>query len=280
MEYLNAIIKLALMRDPGCGKIVEPEIEFSSGDPLGDYQAIALNHEERCAARDFVLSAFRWCSSRFPMLTGRINGGIHDQSITRIVVGKTSVAESFLSASSMQAPGEIQVAISDSFGTVFRFGSIIAHENTHQALYVRESISTPVRQGSLGYSPWKRTLRPGRWLWHSWWTFSCQFALVAESALSQSEILEQDPGLISFLADMAASLFLCIKILEDFEIVAPQELVRCADAKEMILELSESLMSVSDFKVALSKSVVEVERDYIEWGCGMIEARGHSKRIV
>jgi hypothetical protein len=263
---VNSLIRLAILREPGSGAALDPEISYYSGQDVGGMKIYILNEDERETARDYVLKSFRWCAERFFMCTGRVSAGVQDQSIIRIVIGKTHDERSFLSASSMQVPGEIQVALPSKLGTILRFGSTIAHENMHQALYVRELIENPVRKGALGYSPWKKSLRSGRWLWHSFWTFSCQFALISESLLRETEIVKEDPDLIPFLADMASSIFFCANFLKDYNIVSTAELERCLEAEESINKLCQSLGFFPSFERELKKAIAEVDKGFVAWG--------------
>ncbi|MCA1625610.1 MAG: hypothetical protein LC778_17790 [Acidobacteria bacterium] len=195
-----------------------------------------------------LTGAYIWCVHRFPLSVRSHVTNVTKRSITEFIVGHSNHQDQDLSASSAQAPGIVFIASSWPLRCPFRLASLIAHEGIHQGLFIRELVSSPVRPKSLGYSPWKNTIRPGRLVWHAFWTFACQFTMLGESVLRDRSLLRDDTMLIDFLADMEARLSVCLYSLEFSNVVSRPEFERCNNAFSILGCVSRKLMNINDYK--------------------------------
>jgi len=243
--------------------------EGSGAEPVSS----GLRHE---VSRQ-VASAFTWCIERFPISSrDPATGGLRP-TVTALCIGRSLRAGRLLSASSPQAPGIIFLAADWPLRTPYRLASLIAHESIHQALYAREAQFSPVRPSSLGYSPWKNTLRPGRWVWHAFWTFSFQLTMLGEAIHSDRPILAGDSSLLGFVADMYSRVGLCLRSLEDSDIVTRPELERCQAALAIVDLVAENLADVDDFGRVKAMAEAASFREFRDWALMMVSQSADSR---
>jgi HEXXH motif-containing protein len=253
LTYLPRQVDLAV---PSFNFNIEPHFAHLNWRPIPE--------GKRELAQDQLSAAFRWCGARFPLVL-EDSTAVQRPSIAAFVVGESAHEDELLSASSAQAPGAVLMVAPWPLKCIYRVASLIAHESMHQALYERERQSSPVRRGSLGYSPWKYTLRPGRLVWHSFWTFLCQHTLLAECALLERDVLLNDPDLKAFLADMRARILLCADSLRDFDVLNLHELGQRGDALDILQELERDLRQVPGYSQISDWAEHEVFAGYEEW---------------
>ncbi len=243
------------------------------GTNFSDLGAYIVPDEQRADVGEQLAEAYRWCASRFPLSVRSHLTGDLERSISKFVVGHCAHKNEMLSASSAQALGVVFMAADWPLRAPFRFGSLVAHETIHQALFRREITDSPVRAGTVGYSPWKNTLRPGRMVWHAYWTFTCQSGLLAESMLASPVILDGDPGLISFLADMEARTSVCLYSLEFSDIIRVDELERCKAASSHLRGLLRDLAGVvPELDPVRSQAADAAFGEFEGWARGFLQA--------
>jgi hypothetical protein len=241
-----------------------PSLSFEPGDGLRALDARAVAAEDQHAIAAQMIDAYCWCARRFPLGIRTIDGA-RVSAVAAICLGRSGHAGEFLTASSPQRPGTIFVAAPWPLSSRYRLASLVAHEAMHQALYDRERAGPVARLGSLGYSPWKEQLRPGRLVWHAFWTFSAQFVFLAEAIASPAEaVLAADLEMPEFLGEMDARLECCVESLASFEIVAGAEHER-VDAGSAIVSAMRSWLgaNVADYGAIRARwqAMVDHERD-------------------
>jgi hypothetical protein len=271
VKLTDKVIAKALDYLPDRTDLETPFFDFDLLPQFTHLSCRVVSGDERRLAANQLTEAFFWCQRRFPLRL-RAADGSHRASIRRFVVGYSTHKDELLSASSAQVPGMVLMAAQWPLTSIYRLASLVAHESMHQALYERERLASPVRNASLGYSPWKYTLRPGRLVWHAFWTFACQFTLLAEAATEEPELLMDDPELTRFLADMAARVCLCSESMMDFEIVSDDEARRCGDALLVVQSLCEELRDYPGYSEAATHAENEVFRDYEAWSHSLVKS--------
>jgi HEXXH motif-containing protein len=217
-----------------------------------------------------LAEAYAWCAARFPLSVRAPGGDGSVRSVSLLIVGHSRQRARLLSFSSPQAPGQVFIAADWPLSSPYRLASLLAHEDIHQALYVREAESSPVRPRSLGYSPWKGTVRPGRWVWHAFWTFTCQAALLGESLTRDRSLLERDPTLSRFVAEMMARVGVCLESLQIFDIVTTEELDRCRRAGSMLDQVADRLGGIPDFDQVRASARDGVSADFRDWATSQL----------
>lgn len=212
---------------------------------LAACDADVVPHALRPEVQREVAQAYTWCAERFPPAVHL--GSAQDRAraaptISRLTIGMARHSKELLSSSSPQSPGDVFLAACWPLSRPHRLGSLIAHEAVHQALYGRERTASPLRPGALGYSPFRLTVRPGRWVWHAFWTFVLQCALLTESVAAEPGMIIADPTLLPFIQHMAARVGVCRYSLEIFRVVDSEELERCRICEDL---LQDAVLSVS-----------------------------------
>lgn len=271
MRWVDSIVKKALRYQPEYMGQTIPSFNFELGPHFGEFNLRSVSQRERPLVSARLTEAFLWCADRFPLCITNASNNTTQQTITQFTVGRSVHRNELLTASSAQAAGIVLIAARWPVKTFYRLGSLIAHESMHQALYVRENLSSPVRPRSFGYSPWKNSLRPGRLVWHSFWTFVCQFTMLSESVLDDNQILQMDPKLIAFLADMQARILVCHDSLRTFELVTSEELEKCDEALSILDEVARESPSQSNYQQHLAKARKSVFEEFDSWAHRFIE---------
>ncbi len=125
------------------------------------------------------------CSTLFSFTTSLIR---------QVHLGETSERRLLVTASSPQDLGVVWFAGSWDNLEPQRIAANALHEAVHQVLYRREIASASIlRRNSIAYSPWKNKERPGRWVWHAFWTFSLHCIFLAEVIeINGARILRRD----------------------------------------------------------------------------------------
>lgn len=263
MTVTEMVTEMALGRLPDRRETGTPEIDFDFARVFQDYGSKRVRGASQQMAADEFLEAYRWCANRFP-LQKRVDRRMV-RSIDRVLIGQSLRPKELLSASSINAPGVVLFCAPWPLKSHYRIASLVAHESIHQALFVREIEATPVRSGSLGYSPWKRTLRDGRLVWHAFWTFACQYSFLSEEVLKGSEIPERDRTIWKFLAEMNSRLVLCEHSMREFAVVDNRELKRSRRAMGLVGGLTEKLEETPEFVSKIKSSWEVVIREYGDW---------------
>lgn len=259
-----SVVSLALGNAPDPAEPDLPVIDFTSRSAALDHAYPGVSREHREAARQTLENAFRWCSRRFPLVTPPDESGARRQSIRHVDVRSTR-GEVLLGCSSADAPGHVVLGASWPVASHYRLASLVAHEAVHQGLFVRERSASPVRPGSLGYSPWRCTIRPGRALWHSFWTFACQFSLLADSVSEDPRIAAEDAGLLGFTAAIAPRVECCLSSLRQFAVVDDAELRRCDHALRAVQDAAGRMCASAEFGSALADENRVVGAEYRTW---------------
>ena len=259
----HSVIELALGRLTQSPSERLPNIVFLSSSTELDYPEVPI--EKQSVARCVVESAYLWCNERFPLTIPLGENKEHRCAINVLELRMTSGFE-LLSSSSADKPGHIILGAPWlMMESPYRLGSLIAHESVHQGLFVREKINSPIREGSLGYSPWKCMSRPGGLVWHAFWTFGCQFSLLAEAVTNCSTLLQKDSALVGFIASMVPRLEICLDSLQLFKIAEPDELARCVKAMYIIKAASEQLALIPGYTAQIEHEQLVAVREYRLW---------------
>lgn len=246
-----------------------PELRFDLAPQLADFGATVISEDERAAVSGQVLDAYDWCAARFPLAI-RDPEGRKVQAIASISLGRSVHEGEYLTASSPHRPCDVFVAAPWPLAGIYRLGSLLAHEAMHQALYNRERIGDVARVRSLGYSPWKQQLRPGRLVWHAFWTFSTQFSLLVEAFLEEGgAMVDADPNLLDFIAEMDARIDCCGQSLEQFDLLPAEEAGRVEQALVEVRLASRDLMQAAPLYASRhARWSEDVAREIEIWSAG------------
>ncbi|WP_294123363.1 hypothetical protein [Sphingomonas sp.] len=250
-----------------------PFVKFELGEGLKALEATDISAENQAAVETQMLDCYRWCAARFPLMIRNVDGK-RCSAIRAIRVGQSAHAGEYLTASSPQCPYTILVAAPWPISSRYRLASLLAHEALHQALYNRERGGIVARLGSLAYSPWKQQLRPGRLVWHAFWTFSGQFIFMAEAiAASSEEILSADPSILDFLAEMEARIECCAESVTAFEILALPEAERSRSTLGAVRQMGDSLAGYHGYIEHRVRWTAAVHREVDLWSSQQALAR-------
>jgi hypothetical protein len=241
-----------------------PLIDFESSSAFLDRTYCAVPREEQPNARRIVEDAFRWCTMNFPLEVPAELNRLRLFAPHYIDVRLTP-RNTYLAASSADSRGHILLGAPWPEECTRRLASLVAHEAVHQGLFLREQLSSPVRTGSLGYSPWRCRARPGRLVWHAFWTFACQFSLLASAISKDEPTVEIECGLIDLMATMPPRVESCLDSLVQFDIVEDAELERCADALSYVGLAADRLSWLPQFAVKLDAERTKTDSDYRDW---------------
>lgn len=269
---VEAVVKLSLGYVPETTEGCRPSVLFADrlGETLDSTAARPVDSgKSREVAREQLLGALEWCACRFP-LSMRAGSNPCLGSIHEINLGRSVRPGRLLSSSSPDLAGVVFLAAQWPLLFEHRVASIIAHESIHQALYLRETCDFPVRGRSLGYSPWKDTGRPGRWVWHAYWTFSCQVALLMKAVVEDPSLQDIDVNLVKFVADMDAKVGLCLYSLSLFDIVSETELARCQEARSVLDGMATTLAEVSRFDQERVAAVDRAHSRLASWAATLV----------
>jgi hypothetical protein len=269
MEHPGDVARLALGYEPPRCPQSAPQVSFELAVHFAGLSACAVAPGDRATAEKQILDAFWWCHPRFPLSVRRADGTV-TPTIQQFRVGHALHEGELLSASSSQAIGTVLLAANWPLRSIYRLGSLVAHESMHQALFQREIDGGPVRRGSLGFSPWKNSLRAGRLVWHGYWTFSCQFALLGEAVLQTPKDMRLvDPGIDRFLAEMFARISVCRQSLSIFEILSDEGFQECEAAFSIVERISDRLSDSTEYGVLLEIVEREVFDEFESWSLSL-----------
>jgi hypothetical protein len=265
---MQAVADLVLLA--GCHRMgppaPSPEVTFDLSPTLIEYDSVPVEEARRAAVRAQLREAFDWCQQMVPLTA--CSGRVVVPLIRRFAVGQNRGNRETLSASSGQERGNVLFSAGWPMAHIYRLASLILHEAVHQLLYDRESAASPVRSRSLGYSPWKDNVRPGRMVWHAYWTFTCQAAFVAEAFAAPDA--RSDPDLPRFLAEMLARLGICRQALATFDIVSKAEEERIDAAAGRLASLVPRFAGSEDFGRILAEQRTGAEEQYRRWASDLV----------
>ena len=218
-----------------------PKVTFDWEGGVGEFACDRVTDlGERRRAENMFLGAFRYLNAQ--LFRERVVPSASNPYILRIreaQLGKIGDPDSMLSASSPGALGVIRLAANWYEVDLRRAAGVILHESVHQLLYGREYGESPVRFGSIGYSPWKRRERPGRLVWHAFWTFAVQLGFLVDT-VGNMRGCKMDGS--SQIVEMLAHLESCHCSLRIFEIVqAEEELARIEAALHRISQVISAM---------------------------------------
>jgi hypothetical protein len=272
LALTEAILRECLGHLPEYDDGNTPQLRFGyAGTNFDDLGASIVPPEHRANVTRQLFEAYTWCAHRFPLSIASAAGT--RPSIVELIVAHSRHENEVLSASSAQAPGVVFMAADWPLHSPYRLASLIAHESIHQALFVREQEASPIRSRSSGYSPWKKTLRPGRLVWHAFWTFTCQSAMLGETLTSDRSLLDNDPDLPGFLTDMEARISVCLQSLELFEIVSSAEMERCTSAFARLGDLFRDLASMPGIQQLRTHAGEAAFAEYERWAVDLLAAK-------
>lgn len=280
MLLTNAMISKTLGYLPERLDLVMPPLSFELGNNFRDFNCGSVLQENRLSVAAQLREAFVWCASRFPLSFRNGSDNHLQRSVLEFVVGHSKHHDELLSASSAQAPGVVLMSADWPLKSYYRLGSLIAHESVHQALFAREGTLSPVRPRSLGYSPWKNSLRPGRLVWHSFWTFACQFTMLGESLLKDNSLRQIDPKLTEFLGDMEARVLVCLNSLEIFDLVSSNEMEQCKCALSILNDVSEGLLAFSEYGQTLDIAKDSAFEEFQMWATHFAKPRPNEYQLA
>ena len=274
-ERISIVLRAGLGYEPQLLTKVVAAFDFDSVNGIGGFPCGAVPPSKRAVVREQLGGALDWCVKRFPIgiASGPTDVGT-EPAIRRIVVGQCTRRNDMLGVSSPDAPGVVVAAADWPLTTFYRFASVIAHEAVHQALFRREVASQLVRPRSLAYSPWRRTLRPGRNVWHSFWTFASQFSMLAEAALSEVGIVREDAKILEYLAEMYVKLRVCKDSIMLFDVLGHSQCHSWTRALDVVEELAELLRKLPGYTVAEARWNSEDQTAYRSW------ARATSSSVI
>jgi hypothetical protein len=228
---------------------------------------------DRRSAQGLFLSSLqrmRECVDTFAVPAGSNPPG---SLLDKVVLGSLQDPRRIVSASSPQQPGLIVFAADWSHTCTRRAAANLLHELVHQVLYWREAaFADVVRANSLGYSPWKLAERPGRWIWHSFWTFAVHCAYLAETAKTEQSVSAEDRLEVAL---MYLRLKRCLDSVESFEIVVdPAEMSRMRGALSAVavaVESPEGSRLFCDFAAAYAP---RVDGEFESWKDRLLSLHG------
>lgn len=264
-DFTRQMLTLALNYAPKMANPPLPKLEYDNLKKMTDFDVLPVSLSLRETVSKQLLQAFCWASDRFPLSIDEAKTGLSQPTIESFAIAHSPREKEILSASSIQAPLHILLAVDWPLKSIYRLASIIVHESMHQALYVHERSFPSVRYGSLGYSPWRTTLRAGRMVWHAFWTFSVQYAVISDALLADNRIVQVDPDILNYTALMQERIRIALNSLELFDITAPPELRKCEQAVCVIDAIACELRQFPLYDKAEKKAATAAFNDYRLW---------------
>ncbi|MCG3769180.1 MAG: hypothetical protein JW384_00300 [Nitrosomonadaceae bacterium] len=249
-------------------------IRFGWEGGVGEFDCTPVSDEpSQALAENHFHSAIEFLQSRVPFMIRRVGDGPLSAPIVEAELGQVLEPRKMLSASSPEAPGVIRFAAHWSSFELPRGAALILHESVHQLLYAKEAAASPVRLKSLAYSPWKQTIRPGRLVWHAYWTFAVQVGFLLELAnqIPQVEVR------VGELAAMFARLEKCKESLTDFKILNDEEELRVVEGMKILRELTDKFSE--EFQVPFNVERELVSDEHNRWAASVIAADTRSSSI-
>ncbi|MQY30367.1 hypothetical protein NRB56_59690 [Nocardia sp. RB56] len=256
-------MSLALSKNPRTEPVLSPAVSFRTPPPALSPAYPAVDPALRTHAREMLNEAFEWCGARFPLAEQFSEAATPSPAIRYAYLRRAREGE-YVGSSSAHFPGEVVLAAGWPLENPYWLASVIAHETVHHALFGRESVDNPVRPGSLGYSPWRRTTRPGRSVWHAFWTFTCQLSVLTDAVRAAPRLADEDRDLPSCMAAMAARIDRCLDSLHRFEVVTDAELRRCDTAWNTTRD-SCARLRIPYFTARVDAEKQAVDDAYLTW---------------
>lgn len=252
----------------------KPIISYDLERVISDSAFTNVNQSLKRKIDSQIIKAYEWCGKTYPLYYSDGQNKIH-RFIVSITIGNSAHRSEILTASSIQNIGNMILMADWPLPSVFRLGSLFAHEATHQLLFLREQAGETIRSRSVGYSPWKGTLRKGRLIWHSFWSFTCQFVFLSERVVLETEVYSQDKGILKYLAEMYSKLSICTEELIQRNIVSMEELSACETAFHEVTKIQKEIVSRFDNSELFCVLMEKEYNEYREWASSLIEARYH-----
>jgi hypothetical protein len=184
--------------------------------------------------------------------------------IKRVHLGAASDRRSLITASSPQDLGAVWFAGNWGTLTPQRVAANVFHEAVHQALYRRELVeAAALRRNSIAYSPWKKCERPGRWVWHAFWTFSVHCAFLAEAINPHSRDFQEDAVEV---AVMYLRLRQCVESIHMFNVVEDtQEVDRIRWVGSLVFDRIENGENCELWLEQIARHRRPVEHEFESW---------------
>jgi hypothetical protein len=249
-----------------------PSIAFEWNRMIGEFEFTQLKTPvSRARAHEIFLEGLRCLHHHVPTLLNHSRGQSAVSPIRHVRLGELPDQRRLVTASSPQEPGTIWFAANWDTLTTRRIAGNVLHEAVHQLLYHREgNDASLLRTHSIAYSPWKQRERPGRWVWHAFWTFSAHCVFLADTITARDVEFNEDKAEVG---NMYLRLKQCFDSLEMFDVVIDPEEARAIKwaataVAERIENSGDSTMWGNEIR--RQKAVVEAEFD--NWVRRMISA--------
>lgn len=242
-----------------------PDIVFKWTDELGHKGSTELDSfEAMTVAKKQFLAGLKYLQT-YSLTGSRSELWLFTQGrIVEACLGAVSEERLLVTASSPQEFGRVWFAGQWPSLATRRIAASIVHEAVHQELYRRESAGdVPWRHNSIAYSPWKRRERPGRWVWHAFWTFSVHCAFLADSIDADVRSLSEDAMEV---AGMYLRLRQCLESILLFNVLEDQdELHRVNFVANLIFSRISSGTNSRLWITHIEQARPYIEQDFAAW---------------
>lgn len=249
-----------------------PEIEFDWDGGVGEFECLPILLDcKRLEATYRFRDAFTYLNTLLPMKIRALDSTSFVVGVKVVQLGELDEPKRLVTGSSPHAARVIRLAAKWATVDNRHIAGVLLHESIHQFLYFKEKINSPLRQHSLGYSPWKFKERQGRLVWHGFWTFVVQVAFLLET-LADGEL---SGNAFREIAEDFARLEICIKSFEIFELIAaPAEKARI---KQAMHELTTAVLlksrGIQSFVHEISVERGLAIQEFNAWAAGIITER-------
>lgn len=269
MPAAETVRELALGAGTTFGSSPVPSIRFPSADKTCRNESTPVPFELRAGAASLISEAYRWAGSRFCFALPSAEPSRCTPAIlgVEVYMGRS---RQLYSESSTRRAGTVTLASAWPVGCRYELGSLLVHEAVHQGLFLRERQDTPVRSGALGYAPWRCSTRTGRRVWHGFWTFACQVAVLVDAVDDCPTLLGDNPNLADLLSRLEPRVHVCLNAIETFRIVHADELDRCRSAAALIAQQISASESAAALDSALERQRSVALDEYREWATSTI----------
>ena len=223
----------------------------------------------RARAQEALFEGLRYLHHYIPFLLNPGCGHSAASPIRHVELGRLRYRRRLLTASSPEEPGTIWFAANWETLTIRRIAGNALHEARHQLLYHREaSDANLLRTHAIAYSPWKQRERPGRLVWHAFWTFSVHCVFLADSITAGDAEFNEDNAEIG---DMYLRLKQCFDSLEMFDVVSdPEEFCAIEQAARLVSERIESGNNSTMWSDEIVRQKAVVKAEFDDWVQRMI----------
>lgn len=271
MAVARAVMQLGVQGLDISGSVECPAVEFGCVPDALDRGHREVPDADRSIALNVMEEAWTLAEALVGVRSWRVDDG-RPPAIGRFRV-REGEADAFTSASIPDAEGNVLLCAPWRAAGPLRLASMMAHEAMHQALFLRERQGSPVRVRSLGYSPWRSETRPGRMVWHAFWAFGVQFALLSEALTSMKWSEDDIEDVLALTVSMPPRLAYTLESLGDFNIVTRAEFGRCNEALAMIDDSATGLGTLPNFASKLAEAEESIDREHRIWAERLLAAR-------